>query len=172
MFTIANTYGIFFSGGVMRKFAFLVVIISIFSISCKVHLSKYDKQCREKNAFIFLFNKTIKYPFKLVIDGKEIPIINKKGDKLYIYNLKDGEHKIEFFSDFYIFSRPIKKIKKGKGYLCYQVVLITKYPKDFYKDKLKKPPLGKRIVHFFKFWKSKKEKEIINKQEVYAVLKD
>ncbi len=156
----------------MRKLGLLLVILSIFSISCKVHLSKYDKKCKENNTFIFLFNKTVKYPFQLIVDGKEIPIINKKGNKLYIYNLKDGEHKIEFLSDFYIFNRPVKKIKKGKGYLCYQVVLVTKYPKDFYKNKLKKPPIGKRIVNFFKFWKSKKEKEQIDKQQVYAILKD
>ena len=88
-----------------------------------------------------------------------------------MFNLKEGAHKIEFFSDFYIFNRPIKKIKIGKGYLCYQVVLITKYPKDFYKDKLEKPPIGTRIIRFFKFWKSNKNKNKVNKQEVYAVLK-
>ncbi|BBB32167.1 hypothetical protein TTHT_0583 [Thermotomaculum hydrothermale] len=156
----------------MRKLGFILVLISIFSISCKVHLSKYDKKCKKTNTFIFLFNKTVKYPLKLIVDGKEIPIIHKKGDKLYIYNLKDGEHEIDFISDFYIFNRPVKRIKKGKGLLCYQVVLVTKYPKDFYKDKLKKPPIGKRIVNFFKFWKSRKEEKQINKNEVYAVLKD
>ncbi len=156
----------------MRKIGLILILISVFSISCKVHLSKYDKKCKKSNTFIFLFNKTVKYPFKLIIDGKEVPILNKKGKKLYIYNLKDGEHEIEFLSDFYIFNRPIKKIKKGEGYLCYQVVMITKYPKDFYKDKLKKPPIGKRIASFLKFWNSKKEKKQINKQEVYAVLKD
>ncbi len=155
----------------MRKIGFLLILLSLFSISCKIHLSKYDKKCKEENAFIFLFNKTIKYPFKVIVDGKQIPIVNKKGSKLYIYNLKDGEHEIEFLSDFYIFNRPIKKIKKGKDYLCYQVVLITKYPKDFYKDKLKKPSFGKRVVNFFKFWKSEKETEELNKNQIYGILK-
>ncbi len=140
--------------------------------SCRVHLSKFDKQCKESNTFIFLFNKKIKYPFHLLIDGKSIPIVNKKGDKLYIYNMKDGEHTIIFKSDFYIFNRPVKRIKKGKGYLCYQVVLVTKYPKDFYKNKLKKQPFGQRLINFFKFWKERKEKEKIERSSIYAVLKD
>jgi len=155
----------------MKKLFSLLIVITILSVSCKVHLSKFDKQCKESNTFIFLFNKKIKYPFTLIIDGEKVPIINKKGKRLYVYNLKDGEHKIELLSDFYIFNRPIKKIKKGKGYLCYQVVLITKYPKDYYKDKIEKKPFRKKIASLFKFWKSDKQEKQIDKTKVYAVLK-
>ena len=98
----------------MRKIGLILILISVFSISCKVHLSKYDKKCKKSNTFIFLFNKTVKYPIKLKIDGKEVPILNKKGKKLYIYNLKDGEHEIEFLSDRVAFINKGEILETGK----------------------------------------------------------
>ncbi len=154
----------------MKKLSLLLVILSFSFISCKVHLSKYQNQCKETGTFVFLFNKKIKYPFEIYINGEKIPVLNKEGKRLYIHNLKEGVYKILFKSDFYIFSRPVKKIKIGKDLLCYQVVLVEKYPKHFYKDKLKKQPLGKRFLNLFKF-KKKEKQENIDKTKIYGVLK-